>query len=578
MSRYFQCLEMHQHEAPRLSPMSSTSMHSTAPTSTLSALAAHGAHWHEEAHLQILQDLQQVGPPGGHAILHPTTALFMLNFKGQIFSPPPPVLDLSDVPPVPRLPPHLASQASLPMRRRPPPFPGETAGVVRPSAQPLPFEANLGRAPPHPPHALRIRSPPMAAAPPSHHQPNMGFGGAILALNRQAAIEAAIANNAARHQALVRQRQRAVAARDQAERRTWNLPSLSRATGFFVDMFRGFTGNSQEDAHMDDAVHDIHDWMEFMGEFGVDEDRGYRHPEGWGLFPPAARPRPPDVEYKPEYTHSGKPESGYTFDFSPPASTAKSVIVIDDSPGPSGSSSTSSEDPSNVLVCAHCLDPLTIGSGADTSEDGQKQRRVWALRCGHILDGKCIETLMKPPSEPEPEPEPVQEEVKVDVKGKGKSRATEASESEVSSTARGKRKAKADPEPEQTYAAAEPEDNSIRSRLRSRHRTPVAPPPPGNEPPAADSSSDSLHIPGGFHSRPFRPLPRRRNGRAAPGPTSAPARGGRGKGKGKAKQPAVEREWEWRCPVLGCGRVHNSLLVEGKWVVDAERGPIALYV
>ncbi|KZT29903.1 hypothetical protein NEOLEDRAFT_1174882 [Neolentinus lepideus HHB14362 ss-1] len=486
----------------------------------------------------------------------------------RIFSPPPRPLDRS-IPPVPRLPPHLAGQSSLPMRARPPPFPGEAAGVVRPIAQPFAFEANM-RA-----HTRRVQSPPMRAAPPSHHQPAMGFGGAIIALNRQNAATENIAQQRARMD-LLRSRQRIVAARNEAQRRTWNLPSLAQATGFFTGMFRGLAGRSEAEdfTQMEDAVHEIHDWIDFMGEFGLNEEWG-NHPVGnWGFsgrLPTAAREhRPPDIEYKPEFTHPGQPQSGFTFDFSPPASTSKSVIVIDDSPWPS---SSSSEDTSNVLVCAHCLDPLTVG-GMDMGEEAEKQRRVWSLRCGHMLDGKCIEALTKPL--PASESELVQEEDKADVKGKGKARSTNLPEPYVLLKARGKRKAKADPDPDPAEA---PATNSIRSRLRSHHSRLPETPPLVPEPPAPDES-ELPSMPGSFDARPIRPLSRRRTGRAGTPPirVSAARPGRRGKGKGKAKQPVVEREYEWTCPVAGCGMVHCSLLIDGKWGMDRERGAIALYV
>ncbi|KAG9315387.1 hypothetical protein JVU11DRAFT_4534 [Chiua virens] len=50
------------------------------------------------------------------------------------------------------------------------------------------------------------------------------------------------------------------------------------------------------------------------------------------------------------------------------------------------------------------------------------------------------------------------------------------------------------------------------------------------------------------------------------------------KGKGKMKAPAVEAEHEWNCPVSGCGRVHLSLLMDGRWTMDEKRGAIAVFV
>ncbi|CAG8736677.1 10406_t:CDS:2, partial [Acaulospora colombiana] len=47
-------------------------------------------------------------------------------------------------------------------------------------------------------------------------------------------------------------------------------------------------------------------------------------------------------------------------------------------------------------VCAMCKDPLVMGA---TTED----RRNYALRCGHIVDGKCLWNIAKPAGAQEPE-------------------------------------------------------------------------------------------------------------------------------------------------------------------------------
>ena len=45
--------------------------------------------------------------------------------------------------------------------------------------------------------------------------------------------------------------------------------------------------------------------------------------------------------------------------------------------------------------CARCSGPLLI-SGAQ-QDDGDK---VWGLKCGHVIDGRCLEDLYKPPPPP----------------------------------------------------------------------------------------------------------------------------------------------------------------------------------
>ena len=87
-------------------------------------------------------------------------------------------------------------------------------------------------------------------------------------------------------------------------------------------------------------------------------------------------------EYKRTFTHPPKVAAGFTHDFAP------SVDVEDlNVAGTSSGSSTSTVD--TVLVCAKCLDPLVMGNVPD-------DKRIWGLRCGHVLDGKCVRELMIP--------------------------------------------------------------------------------------------------------------------------------------------------------------------------------------
>jgi hypothetical protein len=104
-----------------------------------------------------------------------------------------------------------------------------------------------------------------------------------------------------------------------------------------------------------------------------------------------------------------------------------------------------------------------------------------------------------------------------------------------------------------------PESNSIRSRLRPRpHST-------ASHFPLQPTDSTSLL------QRVIPPSP----GQLQRTSRQQPAKG---KGKGKAKASLIEAENHWKCPVVGCAKVHTSLRVEGKWIMDDKAGAIAVYI
>lgn len=414
----------------------------------------------------------------------------------RIFSPSPPP-QIAAIPPVPQIP-----HRFLPMRRRPPPFP-TAPGLVVPDAEPLPFEANIRRMS-RPVQNHPVSVPPTAAAP-SHHVPVMGFGGALLQHTR-----------AALDQPPTRSRS------NERRRRYFGIPAdvfmQWNPLAFFMD---------DEDLHRDDGFRHYRA-ADFLDDPGDPLMRGDLR-----LFNNLGRPADPD--YKTEYTHPTKPVPGFTHDFEL-SSVAPTPVIDIDSPG----SSSSSRSGDAVLVCPRCHDRLILGA-ADVGEDRAK-RRLWALRCGHLLDGKCVEELMKPPPPAVPE--------SIDVKGKGKGKAEYEDELPLPgaySTHSRKGKGKAmGPD-----IFPEPEFTSIRSRLRPRH-------------PLPSSSSSPLHTgPGPSHARP----------KASPRKPLT-----RNNGKGRAKGPVVEAEHEWTCPVGGCGRVHVSQLINGQWIMDDKRGAIMVFV
>lgn len=425
------------------------------------------------------------------------------SHRARIFSPSPPP-QIAAIPPVPQIP-----RRFIPMRRRPPPFP-TAPGLVIPNAEPFPFETNI-RLTPAPIERLPAPGP---AAAPSHHTPVMGFGGALL--------------------------QRARAAFEHPPARSHNHERRRRVFGIPADVFMqwnplDFFGHDEDELYDDDGFRHYRA-ADFHDEPGDRLMRGDLR-----LFNAHAPGRPSEPDYKPEYTHPVKPPSGFTHDFELSSMTPASVIDID---SPCSSSSSNSRSGETMLTCPRCHDPLMLGA-ADVAEDRAK-RRLWGLRCGHLLDGKCVEELMKPT--PLVTPRSLDTG---DVKGKGKGKAKEEDELELpgaylTRSLKGKGK---ETDGNIFNIFSEPDFSSIRSRLRPRPPLPSGPLPAG-------------------------PGPSRARARAAPRqPMKAKANG-----KGRAKVPNVEAEYEWTCPVGGCGRVHVSQLIDGRWVMDEKRGAITVFV
>jgi hypothetical protein len=395
----------------------------------------------------------------------------------------------------------------------------------------------------------------------------MGLGGALLATNRLPANEAAAARY---HRVQPRhdyQHAPEVAPppgrhiRHITDRINWNVfrTLANDAAVIFQRMAGG--GN----------LH--HHYQHGFGEDGLDGEDGIH-----GM--PPLQPRDPD--YKPEYTHPCAPAPGFSHDFAPsgtePGEKAAPIIIDDDD----HRESTAPEQP--TLVCAGCQGALLMESGA-TSDDAERRRnRVFALRCGHMYDGRCIEAMMRPMPLPvvDPEPEPkLEEEVTVDRKGKAKAIPQEDSSVDMMG------KGKANAEPEDTHVKAEEggeevqptrrrkrkegmfdgikieqmHEPQLEMRARLRHRTTTSGsvtglPTAAAQPPRAPTMSVVVEIP-----RPAKPLPKRKR-----------------KGKGAAKKaPTIER-FEWKCSVTTCSKVHASLKMDGEWVHDPKTGAIALFV
>ncbi|KAF9460367.1 hypothetical protein BDZ94DRAFT_1266375 [Collybia nuda] len=461
--------------------------------------------------------------------------------RQRLISPPPPTQVPHNYPPVPRVPRRFAEFVSPPMRRHPPPF---AVPPVVPIAQPFPFEAAISQNPVGPiagpssmsNHPNRNRryavSPPLHAAPPSHHQPTLGLGGALISLNR---------------------------ARTDT-RRDYNRYDSGNTQGGFINRTRTLMGHvfgaaahgmgfgsfdyPEAEVDSDDDGPALHALLTGDDERFGHPARAYAYQEMM-LQRYRNHARTQNIQYRPEYTHPGKPESGFTFDFAPPSFTVEDVqkpkeksppIVIDleetDAEGSTAGPSTLSESSgplslNTLLVCARCLDPLVLGGGL-VGEEGRR-KKVWALRCGHMIDGKCLDILGVPSAEDEEKDQELEQEESpkgstvIDIKGKGKAKAVE-----------------------EPIPGPPPEENSMRSRLRSRTQSHIIPS-------SAIIPSSSSTIPTSTPDPPPQP--------------PSPVKLGKRK-RGKAAKPQIESTHEWTCPVAGCEKVHASVKIGGVWVPE----------
>lgn len=444
------------------------------------------------------------------------------------------------------------------MHRYPPAHP-EPPGLIRPRADPFEWERFLAHDPPRP------RTP---AAAPAPRLPRIELGGGGLVPGHAPAPAPAPLGFGYGAEAMRR------------------IFQLERPRAWFAELFglsRADDGDEEAEALAQlygpdgdpDAAAAFLPWQERV--------RYVRHG-------PIERERAP--EYRPEYTHPAQPEPGFAYDFAPEppvkGESPSDPMIIDDEVD-------ATPAPALELACAHCVRPLELGGTGATDEEMGRKRRVWALRCGHIIDGECLELLMKPLEVPPP----------VDVKGKGKAKALDDAPSfeTIKSGSRraprrkrkagdadhdtadapvGKRKCKDEDLGPMLVDTPAPDPSNIRSRLRPR---------PAAAAPAAASSSkpspasrarttrphtvslaeiaartETLTTPAAPPSAPrdVRPLPKK------------PAR--LSKGKGRGKKPLIEAEHRWACPVLGCAHEHVSQKIDGTWVQKPDQGALAMYV
>ena len=463
---------------------------------------------------------------------------------GRLRSPPPPVQTVHAPPPVP----------SLPSRHRPRQqtraFPPD---VIRPNVEPFAFERDMV-----PPVPRPTSHPPPGDA--SRHRPIIGLGGGFVSMSNRREAEL-LQHQQARDQARQRYFDRLRIVRGIHQRHGFLSQTIGRI--FPTWLF----GDPTEEEMMDAlAFSDLAAAEADPFDFGDDRAHTRRVPH----------------EYRVAYTHPYPPAPGFTHDFESP-SPSVTVIDVDEEPGPSGipAGSSSSSENLNTLVCARCLDPLVLG-GSSMSEDERTRRRLWGLRCGHMLDGKCIAELMKPQSAPDIEPlneDPSVESPAVSSQGStldGTVRL-DTGQSVRTTTARGKARA-VDRQPESSQLAvgdSEPgtsaENGSIRSRLRPRniagHVTRTSSPSSTSFSPSIQSSHrTSAHV---------HPTP---SSAAVASAASRSKRRTKGKGKQKVVEPLILGRHEWRCPIALCERLHLSLNVETQgWVMDETQGAIPIF-
>lgn len=288
------------------------------------------------------------------------------------------------------------------------------------------------------------------------------------------------------------------------------------------------------------------------------------------------------LEYKPLYTHPRPPADGFTHNFAPPTpalTPPSSVIVLDDEP-----SASSPTDVNTTLVCANCLDPLVLGGGV-TSDQEAKDRKLWGLRCGHLLDGKCIDIVMKKPDIPPP---PGMAEKGVEAAAE---RAEDAEKDAGKSKSKGKGKAVSQLYPWSELGlhvdqAGNLSTVGIRSRLRPRNNSGLVASPststaPSNHADSPDTGTSSASTSSSAQRTAVPPSAHRRlttlgNGNAS---SSRSWRKRRERLRRLAAEPRIEERYEWKCPVVNCGRTHVSLKIEGKgWVMDEKEGAIGIFV
>ncbi|KAF5389641.1 hypothetical protein D9757_004159 [Collybiopsis confluens] len=435
-----------------------------------------------------------------------------------------------------------------PMRRYPPPFPSDS-GPVTANPMASDYERYLSANPRPPPtrHASGSRAP-------------FASTSSATSTSRRAAALGIRAGGGIMTSAQVNAVQRRV----ERER----LAQL-RASGVLGPRFRARRLPPADDMHYIGVLRAF-DPLDYL-DFDLNVNGLVRYGPN---FIHAAEKKPDEPDYLPEYTHAQAVPPGFLFDVDPSASepsetpavqlrivsSKENPIVLDDegevieSFGASTSKAGNSVDvsPSSTsFICSNCLDPLLLGEGTsahvmklaasglsvEKADTERRARRLWALRCGHLIDGKCLDILAYPPGA-------LEESNNSDSKGKGKTKAVEPDDSDSDSDTEN---------PPETYS------NPIRSRLRSATATATADDPTSTQSIARRYlPAPIMHLFGGGSSPKVKPKPKRRR------------RGAR----------KVQGTYTWSCPVAKCGKVHRSVKIDGVWGSEKENGEgaVALFI
>ncbi|KAF8640257.1 hypothetical protein AX16_010152 [Volvariella volvacea WC 439] len=499
------------------------------------------------------------------------------NRRNRLISPPPPRPQSTIVPPVPALPGPLPIFRTPNFNRRPASFsqhithPGPSHaplhtppdGPIRPIDEPFAFEASLqGRPPPRrvgnevetmtvplprPAGSSSSAAAGPSSAPPSHHVPSMGFGGALLTNMRRLPPREREQGSRDDYNFLSRARN----STQDALARLYNAamaPGTMRVWGLETFIF------GDRDSP-DSGVIGIRP-LNFEGGMA----NAPFVPNGIGGWR-----RKEDVQYQSTYTHPDPADAGYTYDFMPASPTSSSpkwkgkakvqpeVIVIEDSDeeggidspgaGPSkprdaAASKAESAEPSsppkvtNVLVCASCSDSLVLNPGASGDPAEENAKRIWGLRCGHLIDGKCLNKLARVVELPLLNGDAA---AVAGVDGSGAEPGAETGKAKGKGRAKGKGKGKMVMVSVDIPVASAPVVRSGTS--------------------ASASASASASTDGGEGGTSAKKIKRR-----------------------KGRPPRVEAEWTWECPVESCKRAHTSLKLGGVWEQDKDKGAIQLFV
>ncbi|KAG8806719.1 hypothetical protein FRC18_005958 [Serendipita sp. 400] len=316
----------------------------------------------------------------------------------------------------------------------------------------------------------------------------------------------------------------------------------------------------------------------------------------------------PDApKYQVSFTHPNKIQPGFTADFAP---VVPETITIEDSDGYSDDDYDENDDedtkrrkakgkgkarrppspaktaPVATLICPVCRDPLRMG-GTNENE------RLYTLRCGHVLDGKCLWRIAKPDD--------------------GKGAKSQVEEEKTGVDPRFEFTFAAQPQPSTSNSRDDDDDDDeddgdfsvggvyqevnhpmpvvSRSRLRSGREI-VPTPNPGRRRRGGPRLPGRSAARGGLDDvddQPAEDAPPRLDltDPFLPVLVNPPTFAVRAKGKlrrrkvPKTRGKLQEQIFEWTCPVEGCGHGHISVRLDvsgAPWKPDEEKGAIAMFL